>query len=624
MCGFLTVIGQRFADNFDNALDAITSRGPDDRGVYHHQDLHFGHRRLSVIDLEGGHQPMRSPDGRYTLVYNGEIYNFPQLRQELAGQGVQFKTDHSDTEVLLLGFAHWGADKLLPKLDGMFAFSIYDHHDQTLFAARDRFGIKPFFYSTLDGLITASTLKPFWHLTGFPRKLNYPALREYLATHFIPAPLTILRDVHTLPPGHVLRWQKDTKSLEIKPFWIIPHAETDLDIPLDQLADRIDDTLYESVKRQLVSDVPIGVFLSGGIDSSLMVHYMNRAAQEAGSSDPVKTFTMAFPESKKNYNEAQYAKLVADRLGTQHTELTGSEIDQAFFVDAVQCLDQPFADSAYLPLRKLCQQMQKHVTVAIAGDGGDELFCGYNRYLEPEDMFPSTLSNRVIGALAELNLVPGSLRRRSLYGKDRLIYNHTKLGPFKGTRKDMYAFLSRDAMHSADIPQTMQYWSKLAASFADPITTDALMRADLHTYLSDDYLTKTDRASMSFSLEVRVPMLGNLVADAILKYRVAVNGTSENNLKPVLKTLAARHLPREVWDRPKHGFSVPVHDYILTDWKDAATDWVDRCDQIVPFMNVREIRRRFTRLMDSKKDSRSMVFSIVTLLGWLDKHPIDP
>ncbi|QDU35081.1 Asparagine synthetase [glutamine-hydrolyzing] 1 [Poriferisphaera corsica] len=623
MCGFLTVIGDVEKENFDLALDTIETRGPDDRGVVQYKDLTFGHRRLAVIDIEGGHQPMQSPDGRFVLVYNGEIYNFQQLREELASQGVVFETDHSDTEVLLLGLQHWGPDTLLPKLDGMFAFSVYDKQGRVLHAARDRFGIKPFYYSTHNGFISASTLAPFWKLPDFPRNINYHALREYLAVHFIPAPLTILRDVHALMPGHHLKWHHDSNELTIKPFWSIPHADPAQDLTLDELVEITDHALYESVKRQLVADVPVGVFLSGGIDSSLMVHYMTRAYKESKRTEKVKTFTMTFPFARKGYDEAKYAKQVADLLQTEHTEINAKDMTQDFFVESIQNLDQPFADSAYLPLRKLCSHMQQYVTVAIAGDGGDEIFCGYPRYLETEDMFPPTAANKLIKSLADLNLVPGSLRRRALFGKDRLIWNHTKLGPFKGTRKDMYQFLTNDSIRHADLKDTMKHWVDLAASFADPIDTDALMRADLHKYLSDDYLTKTDRASMDFSLEVRVPMLGNPVTDEVLMHRVAASGLSEDNLKPVLKKLADKYLPREVWDRPKHGFSVPIYDFMTTEWKEVTADWVDRCEQIAPFLNSKEIKRRYAKLQSGRKDSRSMIYAVITLLGWLDKHPVD-
>ena len=623
MCGFLTVSREFFSDQFDAALDTLASRGPDERGVHQSSDIWIGHRRLSVIDLAGGHQPMRSPDGRFVIAYNGEIYNASTLRAELIAQGVTFQTDHSDTEVLLLGYQHWGAKTLLPKLDGMFAFVVYDQQEQGCFAARDRFGIKPFFYSTHQGLITASTLAPFWKLPGFPLRLNPHALREYLATHAIPAPQTILRDVHALPPGCSLRWSERTGQAQIEPFWEVPHAQDLPEVDPDAWVDHVDEVLYESVCRQLEADVPLGVFLSGGIDSSLMVHYIHRARRSSAARAPIKTFNLAFHHRQDKYDESPYARMVAEHFGTEHTQLSAREMTQAFWLESIGDLDQPFADPAYLPLRQLCGMMRDHVTVAVAGDGGDELFCGYPRYLKNESQFPPTPVTRLAALLARLRALPAPLQRRALYGKERLRYNHAMLGNYPGTRKDMAAFLSPDFVQRVQPEDAQQHWLEFAASFADPIDTDALMRADLQTYLTHGFLTKTDRASMCFGLEVRVPMLGNSVSDLVLRHRLGGHGAEGASLKPVLKRLAQRHLPRPVWDRKKHGFSVPLHDFMTQEWREACADLVARCDTIAPFMDAGEIRRRYQRMAAGHQGASRVMYAVFSLLGWLDQHPVD-
>ncbi len=608
MCGFLTIAGDRYAGGFDSALDSLTTRGPDERGDWHEQDIHLGHRRLSIIDLSHGQQPMHSADGRYAIVYNGEVYNFPHVRDELASLGVTLKT-HCDTEVLLEGYARWGRD-VLDRLDGMFAFVIYDRHMKTLFAARDRFGIKPLYYSIAGGLIAASTLRPFFELNGFPRKLDYEALREYLAVQSIPAPMTILKDVRALPPASWLSWERGSGKLETGRYWDIPQA-TDHAMGFEDLVEQTDAALAESVKRQMIADVPLGAFLSGGIDSSLMVHYMAKA-----SSEPVKTFTVRF-DAKADYDESKYARQVAERFGCEHHELDAREIDGDILADALADLDQPLADPAYLPLRELCEMTRRHVTVAVAGDGGDELFGGYPRFQRGASSYRG---QPLFNVLRSLGVLHPSLLRRTLKGEEGLLWDRVKLGPFKGTRKDISALLTRDAAEACRIDRTMQGWLELAKRFGTPIKTDGLMRADLWTYLSENCLIKSDRASMCHSLEARVPMLGNPVVDLVLPQpaKLKLNG----GLKLVLYELAKHNLPREVWDRPKHGFSVPMSVYFKGPWRQRCEDWVSRCGALAPFLDERAVSSRWRASLQGRGDTR-MIYTLIALLGWLDRYRVE-
>ena len=608
MCGLLTIVGDTWADSFNPALDSLTSRGPDERGEWHEQDVHLGHRRLSIIDLHAGQQPMHSADGRYVIAYNGEVYNFQDLRDELASLGQTMRTN-CDTEVLLEGYARWGKD-ILNRLDGMFAFVIWDRRDKTIFAARDRFGIKPLFYSTAGGFTAASTMQPFFELQGFPRKLNYEALREYLAVQSIPSPMTILKDVQSLPPASWLSWSPSNGKLETQRYWDIPHA-TDAPMSFNELVEASDSALALSVKRQLVSDVPLGAFLSGGIDSSLMVHYM-----AAASSAPVKTFTVRF-DAKKGYDESKYAKEVAQRFGCEHHELDARDITGDTLAASLAGLDQPLADPAYLPLRELCELTRQNVTVAVAGDGGDELFGGYPRFLHGESSYAGSLPFNLINSLG---LLPPALRRRALRGTEGLLWDRVKFGPYPGTRKDMGALLKHDAAGRCAIDQTMRYWLNLAQQYGSPIEADQLMRADLWTYLSENCLVKSDRASMAHSLEARVPMLGNPVVDLVLPQpaNLKLNG----GLKLVLYELAKHNLPRDVWDRPKHGFSVPLDTYFTGAWREQCDDWVRRCNDLAPFLNEKSIRARWSACQKGRGDKRGM-YTIIALLGWLDTHQID-
>jgi len=605
------MIGSRHADAFGHALDSLASRGPDARGTWRDPQcpVTLGHRRLSIIDLEGGSQPMRSADGRYALTYNGELYNYRDLRDELEQTGHRFTTQ-SDTEVLLQALIAWGIDAL-PRFDGMFAFALWDRRERTLLAARDRFGIKPLVYAPMpEGLVLASTLAPFFKLPGFPRKLHPPALREYLATQSIPAPLTMLDGVHALEPASWLRFSADASRVETGRYWALP-GPSDPPLGVDELIDATDSALRESVRRQMVADVPLGAFLSGGIDSSLMVHYM-----AAASSRPVRTFSVRFA-AKDGYDESSIAQQVAQGLGCEHHEFDAADIDAPAFLDAVRQLDQPLADPAYLPTLALSRLTRQHVTVAISGDGGDEVFGGYDRFLCGEADYPTP---RFWSAMQRMGLLPGVLRRRALGGVDRLLWDRVKLGPFPHTRKDMNQVLGPGVIVPAMAEETMMHWLSLASTFARPIDTDALIRADAWTYLSDNCLVKTDRASMAHSLEVRVPLLGNPVVDAVMPQPASVK--LARGLKTPLHALARRHLPAAVWDRPKHGFSVPLLDYFRGPWRSACDELVNDAAALAPCLNTPPVQSRWRRTLAGRDDARTM-YTLLVLIAWLREHRID-
>ncbi len=612
MCGIAGMIGGRWSDDFDRAVASLAHRGPDDQGIWHQDGAWLGHCRLAVIDIEGGHQPMSTDDGRYWIVFNGEIYNFQDLRKRLESQAVRFTT-RSDTEVLLKGYAVWGGPKLLDALDGMFAFAIWDTHRRKLFAARDRFGIKPFYYSCVDGFVFGSTLDPFWQMRGFPRRINYEALRDYLACQSIFAPMTILQDVCALGPAGWLEWDDQTRSCKVGRYWDIP-SPCDKAMSFSDLVDATDTAMRQSIKRQLVADVPVGAFLSGGIDSSLMVYYMN----DAGSS-PVRTFSVRFAQDGR-YDESAYAREVAEQLGCEHHEIDSQEIDADALTRAIQSLDQPLADPAYLPTLSLSYHTRKDVTVAISGDGGDELFGGYERFFQGELQYPPGRVAAWLNRAVTMGLLPGSVLRRTLRGTDRVLWDRVRLGPYPAGRKSMRNVLTPDAWHACRPDQTLGHWCEQVLRWGGKMDTDSLMRGDLWTYLSDNCLVKTDRASMAHSLEVRVPILGNDVVDLVLPQPAAVK--TANGTKAILNTLAQRYLPRGVWDRPKHGFSVPLRSYFQGPWQGVCGQWVDQADQLAPFLQVREVRRRWGRASNGGGDQRVM-YTLIVLLAWLETHPLD-
>jgi len=543
-------------------------------------------------------------------VFNGEIYNYRELRSELEAKGYVFLT-HSDTEVLLHGFMAWGRD-LLPRLDGMFAFAIWDQASAKLFAARDRLGIKPFFYSTLKGFAFASTLAPFFHLPGFPRRLDYEALRDYLAFQTCLAPHTLLADVRQLPPASWLSFDAENSRFESGHWWTIPAPDIRVPAP-EELKATIDAAFKESVRRQLVADVPLGAFLSGGIDSSLAVRYM----AEAGAA-PLKTFSMRFAE--EGYDETDAALAVARAFGTEHTVLEAPAIDADTFTRAIADLDQPLADPAYVMTWELSRQTRRHVTVALSGDGGDELFAGYPRFADEEVCFPQRSGQASLRWLIDAKLAPGSLTRRALWGQELLLYRRVELGPWPRSRKDLAAYLTPEAYGRAHPENTLELWRQQATAFGGHMDTASLMRADLWTYLSENCLAKTDRASMAHGLEVRVPLLGQPVIDAALRLPSSVHFDADGG-KAIMRRIARESLPEAAWNREKHGFSVPLKSYFNGAWKGACEAAINDCARIAPFLDAQTVRLLWQEAKAGKA-SRRLAYTFVALLLWLNDKKI--
>ncbi|MDZ4255429.1 MAG: asparagine synthase (glutamine-hydrolyzing) [Sulfuritalea sp.] len=620
MCGILFASGEIFRADFDAALETLKSRGPDAREVVAHGDALLGHARLAVIDIAGGRQPMRTADGRLAMVYNGEIYNFAALRRELEAAGHAFAT-RSDSEVLLTGYRHWG-EAVLHKLDGMFACAIHDRQDGSVFLARDRLGIKPLFWGEhANGLVAASTLAPFFALKAFPKKLDAEGLRDYLAFQTPLAPHTLVRDIHALPPGACLRWTPGARATP-RQWWAIPDA-TEKAPGREALVAETDALLAQAVKDQLVADVPLGAFLSGGIDSSLVVHYM----AQAGAA-PLKTFSVRFAEA--GFDESPAALAVAERYGTEHHVLDAPELTADTLADALRDLDQPLADPAYIPTWALSRLTRQHVTVALSGDGGDELFGGYPRFLDGADCFPDSAGKRLLRVLLRHGLAPAGLRRRALAGAELLLYRRVELGDYPGSRKDLRRYLAPETQRAARPEHTLELWRELAAHHGN-YDRGALLRADLWTYLSENCLAKTDRASMAHGLEVRVPLLANALQDRMLRLPAGVHFDagarsaspgmqSTGGGKAILRALARQHLPEAVWNREKHGFSVPLRANFAGAWR----DW---CDAQVaaaraPWLDAGAIAALWQEARQGKGNVRLM-YSFAVLLAWLETHPLD-
>lgn len=608
MCGILGIIGTRWRDSAATALATLRSRGPDEQTYAQLGEAVLAHTRLAVIDLAGGHQPMQTADGRYTIVFNGEIYNAPELRRELVASGEVFVTDHSDTEVLLLGYRAWG-EALLLRLDGMFAFAVWDAQARVLFAARDRLGIKPFMYAVADsGLVFASTLAAFMALPGFPRRLDMEALRDYLAFQTALAPHTFLKDVRQLPPAHCLHFDAAGQQLQLRRWWSIPHADTGHE-DRESLLERTDAALRTSVRRQMAADVPLGAFLSGGIDSSLMVRYLSEE-----SSRPVETFCLKFAE--QDFDESRHAAEVASQFGCRHHVLEAPSISADAFVAAIRDLDQPLADPAYVMTHALSRLTRAHVTVAISGDGGDELFGGYPRFLDTEDRHPARFWQSVARAGIEARLLPSALLRRTLSGRELLHYRRVELGPWPG-RKDLRQYLAPGVMAAARPDETIAAWLSLVDELGGRMDSGTLMRADLWTYLSENCLTKTDRASMAHGLEVRVPMLGQPVVDLALS--LSASEHLWNGPKSLLTELARRRLPECVWNRQKHGFSVPLQALFNNAWRSIGEERFGAVRDY-PFLRGGALDSLWQGARQGRA-SRRLAYTFLVLLIWLsDKN----
>jgi asparagine synthase (glutamine-hydrolysing) len=612
MCGFLLAVGDLFRSDFAAALETLKSRGPDAREVLTHGDVLLGHARLAVIDLTGGRQPMTAANGRLAMVYNGEIYNFAALRRELEAAGRTFIT-RSDSEVLLTGYLHWG-EAVVERLDGMFAFAIHDAQDGSIFLARDRLGIKPLFWGEhANGLVAASTLAPFFAFAAFPKKLDPQGLRDYLAFQTPLAPHTLVQDIHALPPGACLKWNGKLGARgTVRQWWNIPDASEKAP---DQaaLVDETDRLLAQAVKDQLVADVPLGAFLSGGIDSSLVVHYMAQAGAH-----PLKTFSVRFAEA--GFDESPAARAVAERYGTEHHVLDAPQLTADTLAAALADLDQPLADPAYIPTWALSRLTRQHVTVALSGDGGDELFGGYPRFLDTADRHPDNAAKRLLHALLRHGLAPASLTRRALAGAELLLYRRVELGDYPGSRKDLRRYLAPELAATARPEATLELWRELAERHGG-YDRGALLRADLWTYLSENCLTKTDRASMAHGLEVRVPLLANALLDRMLRLPAAVHFDAGGG-KALLRALARRHLPEAVWNREKHGFSVPLRTSFAGPWRDWCEGQVATARIRAPWLDSGAI----AALGDEARKGRGnvrLLYTLAVLLAWLETHPLE-
>jgi asparagine synthase (glutamine-hydrolysing) len=541
--------------------DAMHHRGPDDAGEWWSADgcVGLGHRRLAIIDLSpAGHQPMQDACGELCIVFNGEIYNFTDLRRELAAKGHAF-VSHSDTEVILAAYREWGTDSL-SHLNGMFAFALYDTRQRQLFMARDRAGEKPLFYILTDGALRfASELKGLMADPALPRRISLEALDCYLALGFVPGERCMLEGVRKLPPAHALTFDLETGLSRLWRYWRLPEfAASIISGPTDDatLLDELEPLLEDAVRRQLVADVPVGVLLSGGVDSSLVTAMAVRASPK------VKTFTIRFP-GHGQFDETEHARLIARHFDTEHVELEAGESTVDLLPLLARQFDEPMVDSSMIPTYLVCRLVRQHCTVALGGDGGDELFGGYIHY------------NRLLWIRQKLAGIPRSLRAQVARAAGALLSAGFKGRKWlQGLDIDFHRGLPLVAASSFDRParralmDRYRQWSLVAESaYEQQISSadDILQRAtrtDFGTYLPEDILVKVDRASMLSSLEVRAPLLDHRIVEFAYRKVPSHLKATATSRKVLLKRMTSRLLPPEFDQHRKQGFTIPLASWL--------------------------------------------------------------
>lgn len=597
--------------------DALLHRGPDDSGYWADNDvgIALGHRRLSIIDLTPqGHQPMASADGRWITVFNGEIYNFQDIRRELESAGVRGWRGTSDTEVLLAAVSLWGLDATLPRLVGMFSLALWDTQERCLNLVRDRLGEKPLYYGWSGGtLLFGSELKALRQYPGWRGEIDPDVLSLFMRYGYVPQPYAIHRDMHKLPPGSVLRVSAEAlaaRSAVPRPYW----SPDDLALAAvskrfsgspDEALARLDALLRTSVAGQMVADVPVGAFLSGGIDSSLIV-----ALMQAQSTRKVRTFTIGFAEEE--FDEAGFARDVATHLGTDHTEIYVSPSETLDVIPALPAIyDEPFGDSSQVPTILVSRMARSHVTVCLSGDGGDELFGGYSRYAQAARQWgrighvPAPLRQALAACVPLLN--------------ERCVKLAQVLSPHD--RTDLYRRLVSHCRETRRlVPGGTESATVLTtASMRPPLRDfrDEMMWIDAVSYLPGDILAKVDRAAMSVSLETRIPLLDHRIVEFAWALPASLKWQDGRGKWP-LRALLDRYVPSRLIDRPKRGFGVPINRWLRRDLRAWAEDLLSPgALGASGLLDVELVRRRWREHIEGRVDRHHYLWNVLMFQAWL-------
>ena len=606
MCGIVGFTGMRAGREaiLKAMTDAIAHRGPDGEGSYFGSGVALGHRRLSIIDLAGGAQPMFNEDKNLAVVFNGEIYNFMELRAQLVEAGHTFSTDHSDTEVLLHGYEEWG-EGMLAQLRGMFSFAIWNEAEQTLFCARDHFGIKPFYYYLTDEgeLLFGSEIKSFLVHPGFKKELNESQLELYLSYQYSPGEDTFFKGVKKLLPAHSLLWKAG--EVNVKRYWE-PRFEPEEGKTLSDWESRVEEVMRQSVAAHKISDVEVGSFLSSGVDSSYMAYLAHVD----------KTFTVGF--ANKRYDETDYAAEFSKFMGVKNYAYRIEPEEYWENLPRIQYhMDEPLADAASVALYFVNREAAKQVKVCLSGEGADEFFGGYNIYKEPftvswYDHIPLPI-RRAIGAVAEkLPPVHGVnfLVRRSRPLEERYIGNTNLMGE---RRKKQLLKHYTGSKKPTDLSKP--YFKKTAGQ--DPVTR--MQYTDLHLWMVGDILLKADKMSMANSLELRVPFLDKEVFEVARHIPVECRADADHT-KMALRGAAARSIPEKTADKKKLGFPVPVRAWLREEKYAAIVREKFQSESAEKFFNTRELTKMLDQHMSEKRDNWRQIWCVFMFLTWYEEY----
>lgn len=632
MCGITGIYSKNLAGkvhmiNLSNATDQIARRGPDARGVWMNDMVGLGHRRLSIIDVsENGSQPMKDKTGRYRIVYNGEIYNYKQLREDLIKRGVEFSSA-SDTEVLLHAYLQYG-EGCLYRLNGFFAFAIYDEQENSLFLARDRFGIKPLYYFDDDDKFIFSSDMSSILAYGIRKELDLKTLIMYLQLNYTPAPDTMIKGVKMLEPGYTMKVKEGSVQKEI--YYRIRYQrqatkvnEGNYDLQKTKLKELVED----AVKDRLVSDVPLGTFLSGGIDSSILSGIAKKYK------DDLHTFSIGYRD-EPFFDETKYANLVAKKFNTNHTvfSLSNDDLYNDLF-DILDRIDQPFADSSAIPTYILSKKTREHITVALSGDGADELFSGYNKHAAHLRAMSGGAFNALVMSIAPLlKLLPKS-RNGAIFNKIRQLEKFSKgleldqserYWAWAGlaSKETAVGFLSQQQLEKYKDDQVEQQIALILDNIENDDDFNELLLTDMQLVLPNDMLRKVDLMSMAHGLEVRVPFLDHRIVDFVFQLPASskINGRMR---KRILQDTYRDMLPKELYRRPKHGFEVPLLKWFRTSLKSLITDDL-LSDSFIEQQQVFDpaaISKLKKKLFSSNPgDSHATVWALIVFQWWWKKH----
>ena len=603
-------------DLLHDMCDVIVHRGPDDEGYYINGNIGLGMRRLSILDLQTGNQPIHNESKDIWIVYNGETYNCPELRAELERKGHKFYT-RSDTEVIVHCYEEYG-DECVSKLNGMFAFAIWDSRRRRLLLARDRLGIKPLFYTVSDGsLLFASEIKSILQDRTVKREVNLHALHNFLSLNYIPHPDTIFKGIYKLPPGHTLTCDGEGR-IKIREYWDVKFGQSPESA--DSYAEELREKLKESVRLRLLSDVPLGVLLSGGIDSSSIAALMSSLVDE-----PIKTFSIGFEE--KSFNELEYARIVANMYGTDHHEMIVKPNAVELLPKLVWHFDEPFADSSAIPTYLVSKMAREHVKVVLSGEGGDEVFAGYETYAayraaELYSRIPRLIRKKLIRPI--VHSLPASTKKVSFDYKAKIFVDGDDFSPERrhywwklifseDAKKQLYSQeMLSDNIFDDSFGEFAKYFDRTDA--VDML--NRILYVDTKVYLANDILVKSDRSSMANSLELRVPMLDHNVVEfaASIPPELKLNGFQK---KYILKKAMEPLLPKKILYRKKKGFSIPASSWLRNELKEMVLDVLSPAQlKRTGFFNPEYVKELLNQHFHGVKDNSRPIWGLLTFMLW--------